>query len=554
MTLTAPNGIPRTSHAERVARELRDRARLERALVNGEMLFESGPYEAHVGFSNVCNMSCIMCWDGANPPPRKMSPELLARVSAQVAPALSVITPYNGSEPLIVSWEATREMCERHSIELCLTTNAQFLDQRKFAELRDITETLFVSIDSHVPDVFAKIRPGAKPAGIYENLHTTATLARDAGLECIANVVVMTENGPLIPDTVEYLAEAGIQTVHLMQMLDVNGRSGWSNALLHFSAPYMAELKSRCLEIAQRRHIRVMWDIGGMEDHDFRILSIPPKQRKVTYDHWDWRMRNHLPGFCRNAYDRLRIDTDGSVAPCSYSTDGELELGNLADTDFEDMWNGARMRDLRRAHYTWDYPSICASCRFKDPVAPRRQLPFAEAVLESLGWAKDYGERSIEPRGPAHMTRHDDAPTLCFTRPRAAVDRLFVVLAMGGECEELEVWPVDADVPEGAPVYFTVPAAAWQELRCNVGWWWAMFGFSTADPSLVLRSSEIRCLIRHMAMPRIDAAELHYPDEGHLAPVDLGSKSAVASGDVPPLRVRRGVDPWQGPRRRHAAR
>ena len=65
----------------------------ERALLAGELALEPGPYEAHVGFSNVCNMSCIMCWDGANPPPRKMSAELLQVVADQVAPSVSVITP-----------------------------------------------------------------------------------------------------------------------------------------------------------------------------------------------------------------------------------------------------------------------------------------------------------------------------------------------------------------------------------------------------------------------------------------------------------------------------
>ena len=41
-----------------------------------------------------------------------------------------------------------------------LTTNVQFLDEQKFDEAKDITETLFLSIDSHIPEVFEKIRPG----------------------------------------------------------------------------------------------------------------------------------------------------------------------------------------------------------------------------------------------------------------------------------------------------------------------------------------------------------------------------------------------------------
>ena len=66
---------------ERIEREAMQER--ERALLANELVLETGPYEAHVGFSNVCNMSCIMCWDGANPPARKMSPDVLERLRSR---------------------------------------------------------------------------------------------------------------------------------------------------------------------------------------------------------------------------------------------------------------------------------------------------------------------------------------------------------------------------------------------------------------------------------------------------------------------------------------
>ena len=51
-------------------------------------------------------------------------------------------------------------------------------------------------------------------------------------------------------------------------------------------------------------------------------------------------MRHLLPGYCRFVRDRLRVTVDGSVAPCSYSTDGELELGKLGEKDFSRCGTG----------------------------------------------------------------------------------------------------------------------------------------------------------------------------------------------------------------------
>jgi radical SAM protein with 4Fe4S-binding SPASM domain len=537
-----------TRPAERERRELRDRELLYAALINGRTLFASGPYEAHIGFSNVCNMSCVMCWNGANPPPRKMTPQLLARIDQDIAPRLSVITPYNGSEPLIVSWDETRRMCEEHSIMLSLTTNGSFLDERRFTELRDITETLFVSIDSHIPEIFERIRPGAKADAIYANLRTAARLAREAGLECIVNTVFMTENGPHLPETVEFFADSGIESVHILQMLDVNGRSGWSNPLVHFSAEYVADIKRRCFEVAERRKLKLFWDVaGGAEGRNFiEGGGVQRKRRKAEYDQWSWRLKNLVPGFCYHAYDRLRIDTDGSVAPCSYSTDGELELGYLGDVTLEEMWNGARMRDLRRAHFTWDYPSICATCRFKDPPPPRPWLPVLDELFGALRLDDRIPQRSIEHVAPVHMTRQTEAPVLSFRRPDAFIDRLFVGAAMGGEADELEVWAVEPDADPGEVVHFAVPEAAWAGMRANVGWWWGVFGFAGSGRLRVQMSRALWCIVRHRALPRVPGSGLRYPEMGATV-VDLGS-SARPAGDVS-LAERRHGDPWANPRR-----
>ena len=95
------------------------------------------------------------------PAPEKMAPLVLEKVGTQIATDLSVITPYEGSEPLILSWDETRAMAERYSVQLALTTNMQFLDEQKFYELKDVVEMVVMSIDSHLPEVFEKIRPGA---------------------------------------------------------------------------------------------------------------------------------------------------------------------------------------------------------------------------------------------------------------------------------------------------------------------------------------------------------------------------------------------------------
>ena len=108
--------------------------------------------------------------------------------------------PFDGSEPLIVAWDEAKQMAEEYSFDFSLTTNAQFLDEEKFFELKDITREMLVSIDTHYPELFEKIRPGSKPEKVFENLPRAAALCREHGVEVWANIVFMTLNGPTLDE------------------------------------------------------------------------------------------------------------------------------------------------------------------------------------------------------------------------------------------------------------------------------------------------------------------------------------------------------------------
>ena len=78
--------IPKITWEERDRLDERNSDLLDRDLRDKRLVFESRPYEAHVQFSNFCNMSCIMCWNGTNPPLIKMAPDVLNASAAKSRP------------------------------------------------------------------------------------------------------------------------------------------------------------------------------------------------------------------------------------------------------------------------------------------------------------------------------------------------------------------------------------------------------------------------------------------------------------------------------------
>jgi pyridoxine 4-dehydrogenase len=543
------------SKEERLRIEAENRALLDRELTSGSCVFASRPFEAHIQFTNFCNMSCITCYAGANPPLEKMPPQILEKVNEQIAPSVSLVIPYVGSEPLIVMWDEARRMAERFSIELRITTNVQFLDEKKFYELKDITQNLFLSIDSHIPGLFDKIRPGGKVDKVFENFERTARLCREHRLECLANVVFLTENASTLPETVAYIADVGVPTVNVLQLIDVNGRSGLLDPLTHFSAEYIDWIKRKCVDVAREKHVCLLWNAGAHERYDFRAERIPPKPRKLWNEAWELRMRRLLPGFCRNVMNRVQITAAGTINPCSYGVDGELRLGRLSEQDFDSIWNGPTARDLRRAHYTGDLPSLCSTCRFTDRLPPERDLPFVDEVLARLERRRCDVDAALEIAGPAHMTRARSAPALRVEMPEQEIAAWALAFALGGEDQNVEVRKVEPALHSGV-AEFAIPDDMWNLLATNRGYWWAIFAL-VQDDWRVLRTSELRCLVRHEPIARVEGSTLRYPDD-HLPVADLGARKQqgwLDRDELPPrpaLGERR--RPFGVPHRRHRKR
>jgi MoaA/NifB/PqqE/SkfB family radical SAM enzyme len=66
---------------------------------------------------------------------------------------------------------------------------------------------------------------------------------------------------------------------------------------------------------------------------------------------------------CRELWrGTLVVLWDGRVTVCCVDSEGLLEVGNATETPLSEVWNGERMRKIRRAHAGGDFPPLCAMC------------------------------------------------------------------------------------------------------------------------------------------------------------------------------------------------
>ena len=521
----------------------RNRELLELDLRAKRLVFESRPYEAHVQFSNFCNMSCIMCHNGKNPPLKRMSDAVLGRLHDEVAPDLTFITPHDGSEPTVVTWDETVALAKDCGVRLWLTTNGQVFDEQKFHECKDVLDLLTVSVDSHLPEVFEAIRPGAKAEKVFRNLEAVARLSTQHGIQCMVTAVFMTLNAPSMPDTVAWVADRGVQVMTVTQMIDTNRESWHLDATMHFSAEYLDWIKQQCVAVAQDRKMLLCWYLADHEWFDFRDPAERLPGSMVRHVHYaaDERRRLLHPGYCDWAASRLRICADGQVSPCGLDTGRDLDLGNLERQSFDEIWNGPTAQDLRRAHFTWDYPGVCKSCRYTDLLPVQQSLPFLERHVPE--WADV--EPALAFEKPAHMLRAQEAPMFVMHAPPHGPASYRLLLSPGGQVEDTQTVPLEIHDGLDGIVGLAMPAATWDALETNIGYWWTVLATGPDGKAPVARTPDLRCLVRHEPMERVAGSSLRYTDEGHFPVLYLGGDRQLGwkvRGELPhrpPLRERR---------------
>jgi radical SAM protein with 4Fe4S-binding SPASM domain len=536
------NGIPRRvpsaflaaiaplSRESKDALLRRNAADLEEDLWLGRLEFRSRPRVADVQFSNYCNMACTMCYPDGNPPLEVMPQPLLEKLSADLFPTLTSLEPFAGSEPLVFTWELTRRLAELFRLELDLVTNAQYLDEKRFLELEPFVSAIRLSVDSHDPEVYARIRLKSQPATVFRNLASAARLCREHAIEAIVNVVFMAENAPTLDQTVAHFAELGVATVNLLQYHYTDERGAASDPYRQLPKEQIEALFERIRAVAREKRIAVFFDLDQKETVDFRSRDVKfrPNARN---DVWLHRFRQFFPGYCLQSVNRVKVNADGSVYPCCVGGGEQLKLGNLQEKSFEQIWNGPESQDLRRAMLTQDLPPLCRDCSFVRGwyLPEQARMLFHGAVEERLGVTRAAPDESLGLVAPAHMARAESPPRFAWTLPATNGDgdgrvrsgasdtgsfagsRVVLVLAAGGEDH-----PVNAtfELPAGA-TEFTPPLESWRALRGNLGYWWSVWLVDDATKSAV-RSRVARCVVRHEPIARVEGSTLYGPRDSYL--------------------------------------
>ena len=335
-------------------------------LARGAEQWLSRPAWLEFAPNNLCNLRCVMCGQADGVPLVVMKREDAARLLDGLLPTISLWTPSALSEPMLADIKQVIQKCREHEVWLNLYSNATVLDGKRFLEICDRIQKLHISFDSHHKQVLESLRVRANFEEVVQHIKEILPLAAARGVPVGFVAVLMADNLLHLAEFIDFLADIGAADarcdLRVQPMLyNAKGCEG-RNVTDRFTPAEIERELDRACERARARKINFFSEF----DDPFRraVTVVPPHIRGIMPDmliHMTETIRQRYPHFCRMASYYVKIEPDGRVFPCCRAPN-ELEMGNVKEQEFEQIWNGDKYRGFRRRMHARDYPEVCRTC------------------------------------------------------------------------------------------------------------------------------------------------------------------------------------------------
>ena len=265
----------------------------------------------YVEISNICNLSCSFC-PGTKRAPKMMDFNEFKTVINKIAPFTDYIYFHLLGEPLLhQNLKDFLKISEENGLKVIITTNGTLIKNQQ--------ETLLNSL-SHYKTV---ISLHSFEANLNENFDD------------------------YINDCLNYAKIAEGKKIIVLRLWNNGGEDTLNRDILEkieirFPAPW--------------RDTR-----GGKQIGDNIYIQFGDK--------FDWPdIKNHNQSdtaFCYGMRDQIGILADGTVVPCCLDNNGEINLGNIFDSNLEDIINSERAQNIYNSFSNRKAcEELCKKCTF----------------------------------------------------------------------------------------------------------------------------------------------------------------------------------------------
>ena len=281
-----------------------------------------------------CNLRCPLCPTGQGLMERPRGPMKMAvfeEIMRQLGDYVKIIDFYNWSEPLLNrQLPQMIRIARERGIHVIISTNLNVVPDAEALMASGFNQFHF-SCDAATAETYVIYRVGGDFNKVMQNLHALLRYRHlNPGGEIYWRFITFEHNKHEIPLVLEKCQELGIKP-------DI--------------CPMRVDMRQ---EILLFEEDKIQKDITWIPTDS----PIYDKENGSKKQRWDT---------CYKPWREVVIDVDGSVMTCCSSYDRHYDMGNIMETPFVEIWNGALYRAAREYILyntsSSDTRTICHICK-----------------------------------------------------------------------------------------------------------------------------------------------------------------------------------------------
>jgi radical SAM protein with 4Fe4S-binding SPASM domain len=291
--------------------------------------------------TNRCNLKCEFCarifWDEEENPEDDIPVELFEKIIPMLESSPKVILQIFGEPLLSKTFFKMLERVKKYNCQVVFNTNGVLLKRKNCEKLVEMgADEIAVSIDG--TDTFKEIR-GIPVSKLVQNITTLNEVKAEHGVtkpEIGIAMVGMRKNVHETVELVDIAASLGVENMYVAHM------EAHADHLVD-------ELLFNHVDYA-RNH----FEIAKARAKEVGVNLVLPPLESTEY-------------FCSFPFDSMWINWDGAVRPCCRAVYADtIQIGNLYEQDWKEIWNGDDMKQLRKSLLTGkEMIPFCEECSYR---------------------------------------------------------------------------------------------------------------------------------------------------------------------------------------------
>ena len=297
-----------------------------------------------VEVTNRCNLTCPTCQLGTDQAYKGYNKsditfEQFKKIVDQV-PSLVYVTLQGIGEPLL-NKDIIKMIkhCSEKGISTYINTNGTILTENKSRELVESgLSNLSISINSFNEKVFSETRSGASIHKVTENVKRFIEIRKELNLKrpiVSFRAILMKETEPYMEELIFKSNELGVDVLYIQLFISI-----------------IAD-KTLCNSSLKKEEIDAFSD----------KLEKWKKQIKMQIITESFGKSSNNLGQCKLPWFSPNVTAEGFVTPCcTISNPSILNMGNIFETPFEQIWNSKKFATFRGNFYK-KQPKECIGCQ-----------------------------------------------------------------------------------------------------------------------------------------------------------------------------------------------